>query len=58
MSKFSHDSGRRRRRQRRRRQGYDNTSTFSSKAAELKIDLINNRRDTSRASPFKDERVK
>ena len=28
---------RRRRRRRRRRQGYDNTSTFSSKSAELKI---------------------
>ena len=29
MSKFSHDGGRR------RRKGYDNTSTFSSKTAEL-----------------------
>ena len=35
MSKFSHDAGWRRRG--RWRQGYDNTSTFSSKTAELTI---------------------
>ena len=35
MSKFLHDCGQRRRYRRRQRQGYDNTSTFSSKTAEL-----------------------
>ena len=35
MSKFSHDAGR-------HRQGYDNTSTFSLKTAELKMFSSNN----------------